>query len=409
MPWNNHAYAVSNFVKACCSFQISTAGLISVFFSLACQKDITSSPKPSPDFSPATSTHVRSDIDVAQQLLNLTGQVRTKLVWLQARLIDNDTENYVQNVSDYLFNYPASQLVAFDTDEKTGRFLDSIPAARSTPVISRDGTRVLWSDYDKKTLYCINWDGSGKKILLQGTIYQIVCVQWDKQTSTEWVYVSDVTNFPVASMSTGTVIYRYAFNGIELDTANRELASQQNFVVPWTVSGNGKFAGSIFGWPKACIESLPCGQLYPVTDTLTTAACHAQIAPDTSYLFFCFSISHFRLTLYKFTTYLGWVGLNAYNGTSMVDYVNPRWTNNVQYLTVGYPYCTSWFYSYGGTPLPSDPKSIGPGLTGEFCFGKFDVNIASIQWVRITDLDIRFRKAVGDGWLADGEGPGKTP
>ena len=104
MPRNNHAYAVFNFVKACYFFQIGAAGLILIIFPFACQKNITSSPKPSPDFSPATSTHVRSDIDVAQQLLNLTGQVRTKLVWLQARLIDNDTEKYVQNVSDYLFD-----------------------------------------------------------------------------------------------------------------------------------------------------------------------------------------------------------------------------------------------------------------------------------------------------------------
>ena len=368
----------------------------------ACGKSI--SPQSTSEFSQSSSTHVQSG--VAQQLLNLTGGVRTKLVWLQARLISEDTANYVSNLSDYIFNAPASQLVVFDTDEDTGRFLDPIPSPRSTPVISRDGNKVLWSDYNKKALYMINWDGTGKKILLQGNIYQVVYVQWDDRTSTEWVYVSDVFYYPVVIMSAGSMIYRYALKGMGLDTANRELISKQVFFTPWTVSSDGKFAGSIFKWPHPCIESLLDGQLYPVIDS--TGSCMGQIAPDTSYLYLCFHLSHYDLTLYNFInlvpSFRGEVPLNALSG---VDYCAPRWTNHARYLTIGYPYDAGWFFSYVGTPLPSDPKSIPPGMTGEFCLGKFDANFTAIDWVRVTDNDIRFRKVMGDAWLADGEGPGK--
>jgi hypothetical protein len=368
---------------------------------LFCSCDKSINPKQTPKFGPSTSAHVNPDL--AQQLLNLTGGVRVKLVWLQAQLIDDDTMNYLPNFNDFLFNAPSSQLVVFDTDEPNGRILDANPSSRSTPLISRDGTKVLWSDYSKKALYIIHWDGTGKKILLQGETYQLLCVQWDHSTSSEWIYVSNVQCFPILSLATGSIIYRYTLNGTALDTTSKEFVSQQNFNTPWTVSGDGKYAGGDIDWPYARIESLPNGQLFQISDT-STITCHAQIAPDTSYHLFYFPQSHFCLKMHKFNStlesneYLGQIGLPW-------DCCCPRWSNHVRYLTGGQPYCGGWFYSYCGNPLPPNPKSIPLGTTGEFYFGKFDTNFTSIQWVRVTDLDIRFRKVVGDSWIADGEGP----
>ena len=98
--------------------------------------------------------------------------------------------------------------------------------------------------------------------------------------------------------------------------------------------------------------------------------------------------------------YLGTTRINV-AGPNTWDCCCPRWSNRVQYLTGGYPYQGGWFYSYVGTPVPSDPKSIPPGTTGEFCFGKFDTSYAHIDWFRVTDMDPRLRKVVGDGWVAN--------
>jgi hypothetical protein len=356
-----------------------------------------------PNFGYSISPHVEAGL--TPQLLALSGGAQLKLVWLQARLINEDTTCYVPNYRDFLFNSPSSQLIVYSTDEGTGRILDTIPTSRGTPLISRDGTKVLWSDYSKQALYLINWDGTGKKILLQGDIYQILCVQWDSETQTEWVYISDVSSVPLFSMATGRNICRYALRGTELDMTSKQLVSTKNFTSPWTVSGNGKYAGGDINWPYARIESLPDGPLYQVSDT-TMFTCHAQIAPDTSYLFFYLPASHYLFNMHKFCSYLGQVSINI-DGNWKWDCCNPRWTNNSRYLTGGYPYCGGWFYSIISNPPPSNPKSIPTGTTGEFCVGKFDTNYTSIQWIRITDQDIRFRKVVGDGWLSDGEGPGK--
>jgi len=358
---------------------------------------------PEPDFSPSTSTHIRTDINVAQGILNLTGEMRVKLVWLQARLIDEDTSNYVPNYRDFLFNAPASQLIVFDTDEGEGRILDSTPSPRGVPLISRDGSKVFWSDLGKKRLYMMNWDGTGKKVLLEGNIFHILCVQLNEQTNTEWVYVSDLWQCPVRGLPTGVAIYRYALRGMELDTANREMVSQSGFIAPWTVSSDGKYGGGEYTWPNVGVQTLPMGQFYPVCDT--GANCCAELAPDTSYLFFFFHYSHWDLTIYKFTPtaviYISTTNINI-DGTGFWECCCPRWTNRVQYLTGGYPYQAGWFYSaaWGGRP-PSDPKSIQPGATGEFCFGKFTTDYTHIDWIRITDMDIRFRKVCGDGWVGN--------
>jgi hypothetical protein len=77
-------------------------------------------------------------------------------------------------------------------------------------------------------------------------------------------------------------------------------------------------------------------------------------------------------------------------------------------LTCGYPYTTGYFYTINpNSQLPVDPKSLPPGASGEFCFGKFNGDFSDVDWVLVTDLDKRFRKVLGDGWLADGEGPKK--
>jgi hypothetical protein len=367
-----------------------------------CEKSVDPEPVTK---SLGASTSAHTDTGLVKKLLDFTSGTRVKLVWLQSRLIDDDTMNYVTNFKDFLFNAPASQLIVFDTDEPVGRILDAELSSRSTPLISRDGSKVLWSDFTKQALYAINWDGTGKKVLLQGEIYHILCVQWDKAAQTEWLYVANLQGFPFTETAQGNRIYRYPLEGMSLNTAKKELVSQRSFHSPWTVSGDGKYACGDIDWPNARVESLPQGQLFQISDT-NLIVCHAQIAPDTSYYCFYFPQNHWQIDIKRFSEFFYRVSLNG-DGTGMNDCTCPRWTNNIQYLTGGYPYCAGWFYSYVGTKRPSDPRLIPPGATGEFCLGKFDANFQTVQWVRVTDLDKRFRKCVGDGWLANGEGPGK--
>jgi hypothetical protein len=363
-------------------------------------------PEPEPDYSPSTSTHVQAGL--AQQLLNLTNGARVKLVWLQARLIDDSRNHYTPFIENYLFNFPASQLVAFDSHEGNDRFLDSVPSSRSTPLITRDGSKVLWSDYEKKTVFMINWDGTGKKgILHNDTNYLVICLQWDKDFNTEWVYIADVSNFGWHGMTSGRAIYRYPLEGTNLDRTRKELISDTSFTTPWTVSADGRYAGGDMDWPHAAIQTLPNGPVEVVDSTW--GGCQAQIAPDTSLLFFYYLPDHSNLRLYHFSLFVGIVNLNLTmpGNIGQWDCICPRWTNNVRFLTCGYPYTTAFFSWYRGIPPPSNPKILPPGASGEFCFGKFNQDFTAIEWVRVTDLDNRFRKVVGDGWLADGEGPGK--
>jgi|GEM_PF-6332241 hypothetical protein len=353
-------------------------------------------------FNQSFSPHL-NDSNLTQQLLSVTNDIRVRLVWLQSQLISDDTTSYVENVENYLFNFPGSQLVIFDTDSGAGRVLDSSFTSRGTPLISRDGSQVLWSDLEQQALYKINWDGTGRKILLQGNFYLIVCTQWDDVSKTEWLYVSNLTSFG-NHMPEGDTIYRYPFDGENLDAGKRELMSSKAYTTPWTVSGDGKYAGGDIDWPKACIEPLPDGTTYVLGDS-TVANCHSQIAPDTSYLFFNLMFDHSNAHLYRFTTFLHVTSLiNMPGNAKSWDCCCPRWTNNTQYLTGGYPYVTAYFYN---PPLPA-PKTLAPGASGEFCFGKFNQDLTAITWVRITDMDKRFRKLVGDGWVANGEGPNKS-
>jgi hypothetical protein len=373
-------------------------GILAAFLFLiigaGCEKGVD--PVDGIDFAPSLSTHVRPG--VAGELLNLTGGSRVKLVWLQSRLMSEDTSKFVPKFSDYLFNAPSSQLVVFDTDEGEGRFLDSQNASRSTPLISRDGNTVYWSDFATRTLYAIDWNGSKKRILLQGDIYLILCVQRDAKSDTEWLYVSDVRSIAHMSMARGSRIYRFPVAGTSLDTARREPVSEGNFTSPWTVSADGKYGGGDMDWPYSKIRALPNGEFYQVSDT-SLLTCQSEIAPDTSYLYFHFPEDHYHLAISRFTKPLTLAEINI-DGNKEWDCCNPRWTNDVSFITGGYPYCSGWFYSLNGKPAPTDPRATPLGTTGEFCLGKFSADLTAITWVRITDLDSRFRKVVGDGWIA---------
>jgi hypothetical protein len=379
----------------------SASSFFTLTFFSGCDKILL--PRPEPNFALSTSTHVQAGL--SRQLLNLSNGVRVKLVLLQSRLVDENNAYFTPNIENYLFNYPGSQLIAFDTDEGYSRFLDSTLSSRGTPLITRDGRKVLWSDFARKTVFIINWDGTGKKALLQrNSNYVVVCVQWDDSADIEWVYIADLYYFGWQGMTRGSAIYRYPLNGTELDTTRKELVSDTLFYTPWTVSGDGKYAGGDMDWPNASIQTLPNGAF-----KVLGAGCHAQISPDTSYLFFFMLNDHSNLHLYQFTSFRQIVNLNLTmpGNNGQWDCICPRWTNSSRYLTCGYPYTTAYFSWYRAIPPPSNPKILPPGASGEFCFGKFNQDFTAIEWVLVTDLDNSFRKVVGDGWLADGEGPYK--
>ena len=295
--------------------------------------------------------------DVASDIRALTG-AHTRLVWCQA----------VDNPGDRFAGGDGFRLCGFDTEDNAGerRIVPEI-SSYSKPLLTTDGSRIIFSNRVDKYVYVVDWDGAGLRKLVKGFASDV----WaDPKTGIEWVYVR------TGDGSSTNPVFRYQIDNPKAGEMVWNKGPTGHQKVPWfQVSADGTRAGGAFPWSNCGVAILPNRSWKKYG-----AGCWTSLAPDNSYRFFLFNGGHKTITVFDRD------GVNRrlvkVNGAANVagrDVYHPWWSGDVRFLTV-----------------------TGPGLDGhqvELYIGKFNGDFTAVeQWARVTHNNKG--DFYGDAWVS---------
>ncbi len=337
-----------------------------------------------------------------QDILTLTGNIPAKAVWVRA----------AQSASDFtsspscLYNAGvATTLVCFGTSETAIRTLDATVAQHVSPIITRSGDYVIWSDVKNTKSIIIKWDGSGKKDLISTGNYFVLSCQWDDVAKKEYLYTTDAAGTPATKIEEPfyKVIYKIEFlNGSVVGSGTKvfdQSGSTDPFRAPMLVSGDGKLGG-MNNWPYMFVYNFSSKAGTSMSGvTGDNLSCWPNMAPDTSYRFFHFNEAHNSLHMFDRYDVLASNSAKVrlisiaskLPGNTYKDANGPRFSNSSKFISISYP-------------LQGD----GTYKAGEFCIGKFNDSFTDATFVRVSDNTDAFRDRIGDMWIANGEGPNKS-
>ena len=143
-------------------------------------------------------------------------------------------------------------LMSYDSRNGGERVLLGQPASYAKPLITPDGTEIVYSDRQEGKVYAINWEGTGRRQIATGFALDV----WtDPLTGTVWVYVGVDEVDPPSSDYTS--VYRYRLN----DTGRGELIwnARPVSVDSFRLSVDGRHAGGLFPYPHAGVADLAAG------------------------------------------------------------------------------------------------------------------------------------------------------
>ena len=112
----------------------------------------------------------------ASKISELTGG-KTRIVW---------TQDMGPGSNDVSLTTSSHRLMGFDTDINEG----PVPIIRRLsnywkPLITPDGQHIVFSEFNKKKIFIVNWDGSGLKAISDGLATDV----WqDPVSGVQWVY-----------------------------------------------------------------------------------------------------------------------------------------------------------------------------------------------------------------------------
>ena len=288
----------------------------------------------------------------------MTG-ARTRLVW--------DYAVIAQKSSAWDAVSAKYGLMGFDTAEGAVRVIQPGPASYANPCISPDGETVFFTDQASKTIYAVNWDGTGKREISKG--YGL-CTWRNQADGTQWLF------FTAGGYESGPVVRCR----IDDPSVRKTVWTGAQASHTLTVSADGTHAGSEWPWPIAGVAVFP-----DVGWKQYGNGCNASIAPDNSYRFFHMGeeIGHGGVTFYDD----GGINRRVIHFNNFDEHPRaaswaPRWTNDVRFLTVNHP--------IGGEE--SDPY-----------IGKFNDSFTAVEkWVRISNQPGHDAKVCG--WIDPGLG-----
>lgn len=208
-------------------------------------------------------------------LNTVTGNVATRLVWLRG--------------GDRLMGGGA--LMGLDNSETLERQILPASKNQNRPILCSGGYRIVITlDYK---VHVIDWDGSNLRFITDGICSDV----WvDPATGLEWAIVRKGLN-----TSDGDVI-RYL---IDDPTQSLLLWSKTNagdeYMNWYQLSANGKVAVDFLPWDK-CFIIDNGGLVNNGVETYLESGCWSSLAPDNSYVWFCFpgNIGHTALALYRY-------------------------------------------------------------------------------------------------------------
>ena len=181
--------------------------------------------------------------DLATRIVGVTG-ARTKIVW-QHQITGAAKSSHSHTEAHY-------ELMGFDTawaaDGSAGakpRVILRGPASYMSPIITRDGKWIVYTDMPKNRVYVVGWDGKGKRELWPG----FAAAPWqDPKTGAQWIYTRDQSGI------WSHRVYRYRLD----DPKVREVVWSKTYTTySFRVSADGTRAAGEFTWPKTGVVRMP--------------------------------------------------------------------------------------------------------------------------------------------------------
>ena len=321
-----------------------------------------------------TASFVNTFGAIKDDILALTGNKRTKIVWSR----EVGAVNHPYGIGGTF------RLMRFDTDVGTEADVLGTAGAYFRAKITWDGNTIV---YDKASdLYAVNFDGTNNRLI--ATNMALGTLWYDEQTGKQYAVVQ-VGQGCLTDYATSSSAPMYKVN--IADPADRVLIFSGSCNQIWlSISRDGKKLGGSFPWSASGgIWDIAGGTLL----NFDQYGCWACTPPDNSY----------RFCIYPDDTHHGWQVFNADKSNSRFVALNTSaWIN-------GYPTHNARFaindpgYVTVNGPFDAGGKNDNSIATGspnvEITFGKFDAGLtAVIGWARVTNNTVADYMACA--WIA---------
>ena len=324
--------------------------------------------------------------DLAKQVLAFTG-ASTRIVW--PRYVGNDKQ-----FSGLFCDGPDFVLMCFDTSEGKERVLRPESGSYGYPMITRDGTRVIWTDNVNKCGWISSWDGKQKEKLIEGTAFSPACLRWDPVTKEEWVYSTSrgAGGNPGArtgNYNNGGALYAVRIEGLKAVGQPTVVFDKKGMWYPISVSEDGVWgATEVGGWPNCGLFNIATGEVKPMTRD-EGMGCFASIAPDSSYRHYFVTGSHHGLWMFdagarNANRRLIKTSLMAGN-EGKYDVQMPKWSNQTRFLTIMWPF---------------NPPKTRDVPWGNICLGRFNAEYTAVEWLTISSTTER--QSAPEAWIMPG-------
>ncbi len=264
--------------------------------------------------------------------------------------------------------------MGYDTDDDTIREIKSALDDYTKPLLTHDGSRIVYSDRVERKVFVCDWDGSGVRQVASGFAG---AVWFDEQSGTEWVYFQqggdgDNDSLPI--------------NRVNLDnTGQVELVwSSSDTNAYWmSISSDGARIASSWPWPK-CGAGEPSydgsggGNLYYPDSGYYTTGCWTTITPDTTYRVGVFDGAHRDWQVWDWPVgQMRILDLHTAPGINGWEIYHPKMSNNPRFLAITGPYSQGQMGS-------NNIMAGGPQI--EVYLGKVDAGFSRVtDWVQVTN------------------------
>ncbi len=312
--------------------------------------------------------------DTTGAVADLTG-AHTRIVWCQhQREAGNDTFARSNRLL----------LMGFDSHDGRGeRAILHNMANYTKPLITQDGSRIVFSNRHKREVHVVDWEGGNLRKITDGVA---LAVWMDPGTGIEWAYIGGDYE-----ETTGPGPIFHSVTRVQLDNPsvseliwNRTPVSPDNF----QLSADGSRVAAPFPWPLCGIAALPNGALQQFG-----RGCWTSIAPDNSRVMWVFDGAHRNIYLYDTTSLRSWkVNIHDAPGIDGYEVYHPRWSNHARFIVMTGPYKMGQ-----GSNLIA-----GGGADVEVYIGRFNDDFTRIEkWARVTFNDRG--DFFPDAWIEGGE------
>ncbi len=314
----------------------------------------------------ASAALAQSAAETSAALKELADGRPVKLVWIQ------DAGPTACTFSEK----PTLKLMGFDTEDGLGErvILDEL-SQYSKPLITDDGTRVVYGDPSKGGIFIVDFKGGAPRKILADASFMDV---WeDPRDHVEWIYASEKVQRGGKEVS---AIYRHRLD----DPSVSELVWDKTGCYHFMVNGDGRAAsgGGDGGNSPQGVFFLP-NRFF----AQRAGGCWPAMCPDDSLRSWVFTGNH-RSIHFCFTTDRSgkgssWgvrfdraPGLEIKGNEEMY---HPRWSNHPRFLTLTSPF-SHWQWAKEEGKIPNE---VAAGV--EVYFGKFTEDFHDIErWVKVS-------------------------